>query len=104
MCITNRPRFLLQGDQAALLGQSGETQFLSMRFVDKAHPAESIYALIPPPAGAFERAGSPWQNIAPAMDQASAARQGFEVRATYDEAFLYIRPAPRRRSRPWAGP
>jgi hypothetical protein len=94
----------VQGDEAALLGQR-ENQFLSMRFVkedgswkikdqvfsDKAYPAESVYAMIPPAAGAFERAGTPWQNVAPAFNQADAARHGFEVRATYDESFLYIR-------------
>src|ERR1019366_1621418 len=50
----------VQGDQAALLGQSGEKQFLSMRFVredgrwkikdqvwsDKAFPTDSVYALV----------------------------------------------------------
>jgi hypothetical protein len=95
----------VQGDEAALLGQIDKDQFLSMRFVkedgrwkikdqvssDKPYPAESVYAMIPPAAGAFERAGTPWQNVAPAFDTAGAARHGFQVRATYDESFLYIR-------------
>jgi len=95
----------VQGDQAALLGQYGKDEFLSMRFVkedgrwkikdqvfsDKAYPAESVYAMLPPAAGAFERAGAPWQNVAPAFNKADAARHGFQVRATYDESFLYIR-------------
>jgi hypothetical protein len=95
----------VQGDEAALLGQIGKDQFLSMRLVkedgrwkikdqvfsDKAFPADSVYATIPPAAGAFERAGAPWQNVAPAFDKAEAARRGWQVRATYDESFLYIR-------------
>jgi hypothetical protein len=98
-------KVFVQRDDAALLGQFGKDQFLSMRFVkedgrwkikdevfsDKAYPAESVYAMIPPAAGAFERAGAPWQNVAPALDKANAARQGWQVRATYDESFLYIR-------------
>jgi hypothetical protein len=119
-------KVFVQGDAAALLGQIDEGQFLSMRlgkedgrwkikdqvFSDKAYPAESVYALIPPAAGAFARAGAPWQNVAPAFDKADAAKHGWQVRATYDESFLYIRiesstrclrPAPRRRSRPWDG-
>ena len=95
----------VQRDEAALLGQYGKDEFLSMRFVredghwkirdqvfsDGAYPAESVYAMIPPAAGAFERAGAPWQNVAPAFDKADAARHGWQVRAAYDESFLYIR-------------
>lgn len=98
-------RVFVQGAEAALLGQYAKDGFLSMRFVrehenwkirdfafsDKAYPAESVYAVVPPPAGAFERAGEPWQKIAPGLDKANAATQGFQVRATYDESFLYIR-------------
>jgi hypothetical protein len=47
--------------------------------------------MIPPAVGAFERAGAPWQNVAPAFDKADAAKHGWQVRATYDESFLYIR-------------
>jgi hypothetical protein len=98
-------KVFVQGDDAALLGQIGENQFLSMRLVkengrwkikdqvfsDKAYPADSVYAVIPPAAGAFERAGVPWQNVAPAFDKAAAAKHGWQVRATYDESLLYIR-------------
>jgi hypothetical protein len=98
-------RVFVRGDEAALLGQYGKDEFLSMRFVkedgrwkikdqafsDKAYHADSVYAMIPPAAGAFERAGSPWQNIAPAFDTAEAAKHGWQVRATYDESFLYVR-------------
>jgi len=98
-------KVFVQGDEAALLGQSGQDQFLSMRFVkedgrwkikdqvfnNKAYPADSVYAMIPPPAGAFERAGEPWQSVAPALGKADVARHGWQVRAACDEAFLYIR-------------
>jgi len=104
-------RVYVQGDQAALLGQFGQDDFLSMRFVkedgqwkikdqffaNKAYHADSVYAMIPPAAGAFERAGAPWQNVAPALNAAEAGKQGWQVRATYDESFLYVRiesPAP----------
>jgi hypothetical protein len=95
----------VQGDDAVLLGQIAKDQFLSMRFVkedgrwkikdqvfsDTAYPAASVYAQLPPAAGAFERAGTPWRNVAPAFDTAGAAKHGFQVRAAYDESFLYIR-------------
>jgi hypothetical protein len=32
-----------------------------------------------------------WRNVAPAFNPADAARHGFQVRAAYDESFLYIR-------------
>ncbi len=98
-------KVFVQGDEAVLLGQSGKDQYLSMRFVkedgrwkikgqvfnDRAYTAESVYAMIPPVGGAFERAGAPWQNVAPALNNADAARHGLQVRAAYDESFLYIR-------------
>jgi hypothetical protein len=98
-------KVLVQGDEAVLLGQYGKDQYLSVRFVkedgswkvkdfagnDKPYPPTSVYAMLPPPAGAFERAGSPWQNVAPALDKANAAKQGWQLRATFDESFLYIR-------------
>ena len=98
-------KVFVQGDQAVLLGQSGKDEFLSMRFVkedgrwkikervgsDTPYRAESVYAMIPPPPGAFERAGAPWQNVAPALNEANAARHGWQVRSTSDESFLYIR-------------
>ncbi len=94
-----------QGDAAALLGQIGPAQFLSMRLIkeegrwkikdqvwsDKAFPPDSVYALVPPAAGAFERAGSPWQNAAAGFDLAGAAKRGWQVRAACDESYLYVR-------------
>lgn len=98
-------KVFVQGDEAALLGQYGPDGFLRLRYLrqdggwkirdvafsDKAYPAGSVYALVPPPPGTFERAGEPWQKVAPALDPANAARQGWQLRAAYDESFLYIR-------------
>jgi hypothetical protein len=98
-------KVFVQGDEAALLGQSGKEQFLAMRFVREdgrwkikdmvsgnvAFHADSVYAMVPPTGGAFERAGAPWQNVAKAFDAAEAAKQGWQVRAAYDESFLYVR-------------
>lgn len=98
-------KVFVQGDEAALLGQYSKEGFLSMRFVkedgrwkirefmfsDKAYPVESVYAMIPPPAGAFERAGAPWETVSAGLDKAAASKQGWQVRATYDESCLYIR-------------
>jgi hypothetical protein len=98
-------KVFVQGDEAVLLGQYAKDDYLSVRFVkedgswkiedfagsDKPYPPASVYAMLPPPAGAFERAGSPWQKVAPALDKASAIRQGWQLRATFDESFLYIR-------------
>jgi hypothetical protein len=98
-------KIFVQGDDAVLLGQSGENNFLNMRFVKEDgrwkikdqvrgntafHP-NSVYALIPPAAGAFERTGSPWQNVAAAFAPAEAAKQGWQVRAAFDESYLYVR-------------
>jgi hypothetical protein len=98
-------KVFVQGDEAALLGKSSQNQFLSMRFVnedgrwkikdqvwgDRAFHPDSVYAMVPPGAGAFARAGAPWQSVASALDTAGVARQGWQLRATYDESFLYIR-------------
>jgi hypothetical protein len=98
-------RVYVQGEDAVLLGQIGKDQFLSMRFVrqderwkikdqifsEQAYHGDSVYAMVPPPPGAFARAGSQWQSVASAFDQATAAKRGWQVRAAYDESFLYIR-------------
>ena len=98
-------RVFVQGDEAALLGQYGKDEYLCLRFVkedgrwkikdqifsDQPYHADSVYARIPPAAGAFERAGAPWQNVSPAFDREDAARHGWQVRAAYDESFSYIR-------------
>jgi hypothetical protein len=98
-------RVFVQGNEAALLGQYSQDGFLSLRFVredgrwkirdfafsDTAYPPDSVYAMIPPPPGAFARAGEPWAKVALALNAASAARQGWQLRAVSDESFLYLR-------------
>lgn len=98
-------KVFVQGDQAVLLGQFAPEGFLSLRFIqedgqwkikdfassDKPYPAASVYSMIPPAAGAFERAGEPWQNVAPALTKAGAARWSWQLRAAFDDSFLYIR-------------
>ena len=98
-------KVFVQGDEAVLLGQSGKEDFLSVRFVredgrwkirdqvgsNTPYHADSVYAIIPPAAGAFARAGSPWPSIAPAFNAADAASHGWQVRAIYDESFFYVR-------------
>jgi hypothetical protein len=98
-------KVFVQGNEAVLLGQYAPGWFISLRYInedgqwkikdlasgDKPFPAESVFAMLPPPAGAFERAGEPWQKIPQALDNAGADRQGWQLRTTYDESFLYIR-------------
>jgi len=97
-------RILVQGDRAALVG-AATGLFWKMRFVkedgqwkildfvssDTAFDPAAVYALAPPPDGAFARAGSPWQNAPPGLAPANEAKQGWQVRAIFDESFLYIR-------------
>ena len=67
-----------------------ENQRRGVRWIKAYHP-DSVYATVLPPAGAFGRAGTPWQSVSAAFDQANAGKQGWQVRATYDKSFLYIR-------------
>jgi len=87
------PPFGINGGTVRFFGilhDGGRWKIKDQAFSDKAYPAESVYAVIPPAAGAFARAGAPWQNVAPAFDQAEAAKHGWQVRAACDESFLYI--------------
>ena len=98
-------RVFVQGDQAALIGEISEQTYLSMLLVKEdgrwkikdqmwngnLPDANSVYAMIPPPDGAFARAGSPWQNVATGMSAADAAARGWQIRAVFDESFLYVR-------------
>jgi hypothetical protein len=47
--------------------------------------------LLPPDPGAFARAGSPWDQVAPAMEASEAARRGWQMKAVFDDSYLYIR-------------
>lgn len=94
-----------QGDAAVVLAQAVPDSFaiLSLRkeggrwrisdlaWREKAADPNSVYALVPPPDGAFSRAGSPWDQIAPAMPPTTAAQLGWQMRSVFDESFLYIR-------------
>jgi hypothetical protein len=95
----------VQGDDAVLLVQGGSNSFATMifrkeggqwkiqdqLFRDTAADPNSVYALVPPALGSFARSGSPWGQVAAAMDPAHAARQGWQMKAVFDEAYLYLR-------------
>ena len=95
----------VQGDQAAALVQSAVSGFVSMRLVKQdgvwklkdviwnnvAADPNSVYAMVPPPDGAFARAGSPWQRVPAGLSEQEASRLGWQMRALHDESFLYIR-------------
>lgn len=51
----------------------------------------SVYAVVLPDPGAFARAGSNWDQIAPAVDASQAARLGWQLKSVFDESYLYIR-------------
>ena len=93
------------GDEAVLLVQAAPESFATIMlrreaglwkiqdelWRDTAPNPASVYALVPPDPGAFTRSGSPWDQIAPAMDPNRAARLGWQMKAVFDESYLYIR-------------
>ncbi|HEY3939998.1 MAG TPA: nuclear transport factor 2 family protein [Bryobacteraceae bacterium] len=95
----------VRGDKAVLLVQGTSNSFVTMTLQrqggqwkiqeqvwgDTAPDPNSVYALAPPDPGAFARAGSRWDHVAPAMDPSQAARLGWQVKAVFDESYLYIR-------------
>jgi hypothetical protein len=95
----------LRGDQAVLLVQAASDNFVSMTlrredghwkiddqaWRNTAPNANSVYAFLPPDPGAFARAGSPWGQLASGMDSGQAARLGWQLKAVFDESYLYIR-------------
>lgn len=94
-----------RGDEAVLLVEGASNSFASMTFRreggqwklqnqlwrDTAPDPNSVYALVPPPLGAFAGAGSRWDQVAPAMDPSKVARLGWQMKAVFDESYLYIR-------------
>jgi hypothetical protein len=98
-------KIVVHGDDAALLVQGASNSFLTMTlrredgqwriqdqlFRDTAADPNSVYALLPPDPGAFGRAGSPWDRVAPAMNPGQAARLEWQMKAVFDESYLYIR-------------
>jgi hypothetical protein len=95
----------VHGDQAVLLAEGPSNNFVTMTlqreggqwkiqdqlFRNTAPDANSVYALLPPDPGAFARAGSRWDQVALAMDPGQAARLGWQMKAVFDESYLYIR-------------
>jgi hypothetical protein len=95
----------VRGDDAVVLVEGGSNSFVTMTlrreagqwklqdqlFRDTAPDPNSVYALLPPAAGAFARAGSQWDQVAPGMSPVQAARQGWQMKAVFDESYLYIR-------------
>src|SRR5579871_1611661 len=96
---------LVRGDEAVLLAQGVSNSFIVFKlrkqgadwklqeeaFRDTAPNPNSVYALLPPEPGAFARAGSHWEQVAPALDASHAARQGWQMKAIFDDSYLYIR-------------
>jgi hypothetical protein len=94
-----------QGDQAVLLVEGGSNSFstLTLRreggewkvqdqaFRNTAPDPNSVYAIVPPDPGSFVLAGSRWDQVAPGMNPTQAARLGWQMKAVFDESYLYIR-------------
>ncbi len=95
----------VRGDGAVLLVQNASNSFVTMTlrreggqwkiqdqlWKDSAPDPNSVYALVLPDPGAFARAGSRWDQVAPAMDRSQAARLGWQLKAIFDESCLYLR-------------
>lgn len=94
----------VHGDEAVLLVQ-GASNFVTMTlrreggqwkiqdqmWRNTAADPNSVYALVLPEPGAFARAGSRWDQVAPGMDPSQAARNRWQMKAVFDESYLYIR-------------
>jgi hypothetical protein len=94
----------VHGDEAVLLvkaldtfvtillrREGGQWKIQDELWRDRAADPNSVYALVPPDPGSFARAGSPWDQVAPGLDSTNAARQGWQMKAVFDESYLYIR-------------
>jgi hypothetical protein len=71
--------------------EGGQWKIQDQMWRNTAADPNSVYALMLPEAGAFARAGSPWDQVAPGMDSSQAARNGWQMKAVFDESYLYIR-------------
>jgi hypothetical protein len=90
----NATRTLVQDDQAATIAQISDGRNVTIRFTrengewkiagqmwsDQPPEPLSIYAVVPPPDGAFARAGSPWADVV-----------GSKLSAAYDDDYVYLR-------------
>lgn len=95
----------VHGDRAVMLVEGTPRTFLTMTlrqesrqwkiadevWRDRAADPKSVYAIVPPEPGAFARAGSPWEQVAAAVNAGEAARLGWNLKAVFDEAYLYLR-------------
>jgi hypothetical protein len=98
-------RSFVRGDEAVLLVEGPSDSFATMTlrreggewkiqdqlWRDTAPNPNSVYALAPPDPGAFALAGSRWDQVASAMDPNQVARLGWQIKAVFDESYLYIR-------------
>ncbi len=100
-------KVFIRGDQAVLFVQrpfaspsfvtmmlrreGGQWKIQDQMWRDTAPDGNSVYALLPPGPGAFARAGSPWDQVAPGVDPNQPARRGWQMKAVFDESYLYIR-------------
>jgi hypothetical protein len=98
-------RTQVHGEEAALLAQGGANSFVTMTlrkeggqwkiqnqiWSETPPPATSVYALVPPEPGAFARAGAPWNQVPQATYTSPKFHEGWEMKAVFDEAYLYIR-------------
>jgi hypothetical protein len=71
--------------------EAGQWKIQDQLWRDTAPDPNSVYALAPPDPGAFARDGSRWDQVAPGMDPSQAARLGWQMKAVFDESYLYIR-------------
>ncbi|HLX42237.1 MAG TPA: nuclear transport factor 2 family protein [Bryobacteraceae bacterium] len=77
-----------------LVRENGAWKIADQLWSDPAPDPVSIYAIVPPESGAFLRAGSPWQGVAPAVPNTKYFRPEqirWKLQATFDESFLYLR-------------
>jgi len=95
----------VHGDEAVLLAQAASDSFVTIMLQRENGPwkihdeiwrntapdANSVYALLPPDQGAFARAGSPWDQVAAGLSSSEEARLGWQMKAIFDESYLYIR-------------
>ena len=99
-------RSFVRGDDGVLLAQGpsansfvtmtlrkedGQWKIQDQVWRDTAPNPNSVYALAPPDPGSFARDGARWDQVAPALNPNEEARQGWQLKAVFDESYLYIR-------------
>ena len=66
--------------------EDGQWKIQDQQFRNTPADPNSVYALLPPDPGAFVRGGSPWDQVAAAMDAGQATRLGWQMKVVFDEA------------------